>query len=73
MHLMLQSRRQCRYGALKCLDYAATRFVAPAERLVDLGGLKQLFGLFMGKAKVKGPAGERGSRGCELTGLCLGG
>ncbi|GFR50058.1 hypothetical protein Agub_g12199, partial [Astrephomene gubernaculifera] len=58
MQLMLQSRRQCRYGALKCLDYAATRFPPPAEKLVDLGGLKQLFGLFMGKAKVKGPMGE---------------
>ncbi|GLC46520.1 hypothetical protein PLESTM_001885000 [Pleodorina starrii] len=58
MQLMLQSRRQCRYGALKCLDYATTRFAAPAEKLVDLGGLKQLFGLFMGKAKVKGPLGE---------------
>lgn len=26
---------------------------------MDLGGLKQLFGLFMGKAKVKGPAGVK--------------
>ncbi|KXZ43101.1 hypothetical protein GPECTOR_102g54 [Gonium pectorale] len=58
MHLMLSSRRQCRYGALRCLDYAATRFAPPAEKLVDLGGLRQLFGMFMGKAKVKGPAGE---------------
>lgn len=58
MHLMLQSRRQCRYGALKCLDYVSTRYGPPCDKLVDLGGLKQLFGLFMGKAKVKGPAGE---------------
>ncbi|KAG2427002.1 hypothetical protein HXX76_012786 [Chlamydomonas incerta] len=58
MHLMLQSRRQGRYGALKCLDFATTRYAPPAEKLVDLGGLKQMFGFFMGKAKVKGPAGE---------------
>ncbi|EFJ40460.1 hypothetical protein VOLCADRAFT_69464, partial [Volvox carteri f. nagariensis] len=70
MQLMLQSRRQGRYGALKCLDYATTRFAAPAEKLVDLGGLKQLFGLFMGKAKVKGPTGEHDVDG-EVEERCI--
>ncbi|GLI67804.1 hypothetical protein VaNZ11_012092 [Volvox africanus] len=70
MQLMLQSRRQCRYGALKCLDYATTRFAVPAEKLVDLGGLKQLFGLFMGKSKVKGPTGEHDVDG-EVEERCV--
>ncbi|GIL93422.1 hypothetical protein Vretimale_6066 [Volvox reticuliferus] len=70
MQLMLQSRRQCRYGALKCLDYATSRFAVPAEKLVDLGGLKQLFGLFMGKSKVKGPTGEHDVDG-EVEERCV--
>ncbi len=41
-----------------------------AEKLVDLGGLKQLFGLFMGKAKVKGPAGKGEALHRRGTALC---
>uniref|UniRef100_A0A7S3R3A3 Beta-catenin-like protein 1 N-terminal domain-containing protein n=1 Tax=Dunaliella tertiolecta TaxID=3047 RepID=A0A7S3R3A3_DUNTE len=59
MWLMLANKRQSRFGALKLLDYAATRYGAPCEKLVDLGGLKHLFGAFMGKAKIRGPTGER--------------
>eukprot|EP00983_Pelagomonas_calceolata_P037049 1136164-Pelagomonas_calceolata.AAC.2 len=58
MWLMLANKRQSRFGALKLLDYAATRYGAPCEKLVDLGGLKHLFGAFMGKAKIRGPTGR---------------
>jgi hypothetical protein len=57
--IMLQSKKQSRYGAVKLLDFASTRFPLPCEKLVDLGGLKHLFGIFMGKARIKGPKGER--------------
>ena len=56
--IMLQSKKQSRYGAVKLLDFASTRFPLPCEKLVDLGGLKHLFGIFMGKARIKGPKGE---------------
>ena len=36
MWLMLQNKRQSRYGALKLLDFAATRYTPPCEKLVDL-------------------------------------
>jgi beta-catenin-like protein 1 len=36
MWIMLCGRKQCRYGALKLLDYASTRAVLPCEKLVDL-------------------------------------
>lgn len=65
MWLMLANKRQSRYGALKLLDYATTRYSAPCEKLVDLGGLKHLFGAFMGKARIKGPTG-----GCCWEHLC---
>lgn len=58
MWIMLQSKKQSRYGALKLLDFASTRFATPCEKLVDLGGLKHIFGAFMGKARIKGPGGE---------------
>jgi len=58
--IMLQSKKQSRYGAVKLLDFATTRFTAPCDKLVDLGGLKHLFGIFMGKARIKGPRGEGG-------------
>ncbi len=59
MWLMLQSKKQSRYGALKLLDFATTRYALPCDKLVDLGVLKHVFGVFMGKAKIKGPRGER--------------
>lgn len=37
MWLMLANKRQSRYGALKLLDFASTRYGAPCEKLVDLG------------------------------------
>ncbi len=36
MWLMLEGKRQSRYGALKLLDFACTRYAAPCEKLVDL-------------------------------------
>lgn len=60
MWIMLQSKKQSRYGAVKLLDFCTTRYALPCEKLVDLGGLKHLFGIFMGKARIKGPKGERG-------------
>eukprot|EP00798_Chlamydomonas_sp_ICE-L_P016784 gene16784-23060_t len=59
MWLMLQSKKQARYGSIKCLDFITTRFTAPCDSFVDLGGLKNLFGMFMGKTRIKGPRGER--------------
>lgn len=37
---------------------SAPRSLPPAPQFVDTGGLKQLFGLFMGKTKIKGLLGE---------------
>jgi beta-catenin-like protein 1 len=55
MVLMLQSRKQSRFGALKCLDYAATRYVPPGAAHV-LGGVVRSRGLVTwwsaGQAKV---------------------
>lgn len=67
MWLMLQSKKQSRYGALKLLDFVTTRYALPCDKLVDLGVLKHIFGVFMGKAKIKGPRGEmaRERRGRE--------
>lgn len=58
MCLILQSKRQSRYGALKLLDFCMTSYGQPCEEFVDRGGLKNLFGVFMGKARIKGPQGE---------------
>ncbi len=71
---MLQSKKQSRYGAIKLLDFATTRFAPPCDKLVDLGGLKHLFGIFMGKARIKGPRGEADwlAQG-RCTWDCLGG
>ena len=64
MWLMLQNKKQARYGALKALDFATTHCAPPCDKLVDLGGLKNIFGVLMGKARIKGPRGEwRGGGG----------
>ena len=52
MQLILKERRIARLGSLKVLDFATTRCPPACERWVDLTGLKQLFAIFMGKAKV---------------------
>jgi hypothetical protein len=36
MWLMMQNKKQSRYGALKLLDFACTRYTPPCEKLVDL-------------------------------------
>ena len=59
MHIMLENKKMSRLGAIKCLDFVTTRFAAPCDKLVDVGGLKHIFGAFMGKAKVKGPRGGK--------------
>lgn len=58
MCLILSSKRQSRYGALKLLDFCMTSYGQPCEEFVDRGGLKNLFGVFMGKARIKGPQGK---------------
>ena len=44
MCIILKQKRLSRAGALKALDFATTRQPAACERLVDMGGLKSLFG-----------------------------
>lgn len=34
----MQGKKQSRYGALKLLDFACTRYALPCEKLVDLVG-----------------------------------
>ena len=53
MLLVLKSKRAARTPALKCLDYATTRCPPACDRLVDQGGLKTLFAMFMGKLKAR--------------------
>jgi beta-catenin-like protein 1 len=50
--LMLKSRRACRLGALRALDFAATRCPSVCRAVVDQGGLGALFGIFMGRSKL---------------------
>ena len=45
MCIILKQKRLSRAGALKALDFATTRQPAACERLVDMGGLKSLFGV----------------------------
>ena len=59
MWIMLENKKSSRLGAIKCLDFVTTRYPAPCEKLVDVGGLKHIFGAFMGKAKIKGPKGGK--------------
>lgn len=59
MHIMMEKKKMSRLGAIKCLDFVTTRFAAPCEKLVDAGGLKHIFSVFMGKAKIKGPSGGK--------------
>lgn len=56
VELMLLVLKGCcahRTAALKCLDFATTACPPACERLVDQQGLRTLFGIFMGKLKVK--------------------
>lgn len=55
MLLILKQKRLARTGALKALDFATTRCPANCERFVDQFGLKTIFAIFMGKAKVNLP------------------
>lgn len=54
MILMLKGRTLSRTPALKCLDFATTKFNQACERAVQKGILPLLFGIFMGKVKVTG-------------------
>ena len=58
MLLILKSKRSVRTPALKCIDFATTACPAAADRLVDQGGLKTLFAIFLGKLKVGGDTRE---------------
>lgn len=64
MCIVLKQKRLSRGGALKALDFATTRAPAACEKLLDMGGLKSLFAIFMGRGKVKrkqGVGGEEAS------------
>jgi beta-catenin-like protein 1 len=52
MCIILKQKRLSRAGALKALDFATTRQPAACERLVDMGGLKSLFGALLENAFV---------------------
>ena len=65
MCIILKQKRLSRAGALKALDFATTRQPAACERLVDMGGLKSLFAIFMGRGRVRRAAGPKG--GDEAT------
>ncbi|KAK9819671.1 hypothetical protein WJX72_000948 [[Myrmecia] bisecta] len=53
MVLIMKGKRFARAGACKTLDFALTRCPAACEHFVDTLGLKSLFGIFMGKSKMK--------------------
>lgn len=52
MVLMLKGRTLSRTAALKCLDFATTKFIEACERCVKKGILPLLFGICMGKLKI---------------------
>ena len=60
MCIILKQKRLSRAGALKALDFSTTRQPAACERLVDMGGLKSLFAIFMGRGRVRRVAGSKG-------------
>ena len=60
MCIILKQKRLSRAGALKALDFATTRQPAACERLVDMGGLKSLFAIFMSRGRVRRAAGSKG-------------
>ncbi|KAL6780216.1 hypothetical protein ACKKBF_B14000 [Auxenochlorella protothecoides x Auxenochlorella symbiontica] len=53
MLLILRGNSAARVATLRCIDFATTNSQPACERLVDAGGLKSLFGIFMGKIKAK--------------------
>lgn len=53
MLLILKQKRLARAGALKAIDFATTKSPGNCERFVDQFGLKTVFAMFMGKAKVR--------------------
>lgn len=52
MLLILRGNSAARVATLRCIDFATTNSQPACERLVDAGGLKSLFGIFMGKIKA---------------------
>lgn len=52
MILMLKGRTLSRTAALKCLDFATTKFDKACNRCIQKGLLSLLFGVFMGKLKI---------------------
>lgn len=54
MAIILKQKRLSRVGALKALDFASTRYGPACERLVNMGGLKTVFAVFMGRSRLKG-------------------
>lgn len=52
MMLMLKGRTLIRTAALKCLDFATTKFIEACDRSVKKGILPLVFGICMGKLKI---------------------
>lgn len=62
MILVLKGRTPSRTAALKCLDFATTGYCDSCERAVTEGLLPPLFGIFMGKIKMKKGSSNQGKK-----------
>lgn len=62
MILVLKGRTPSRTAALKCLDFATTGYCDSCERAVTEGLLPPLFGIFMGKIKIKKGSSNQGKK-----------
>lgn len=59
----LKDRRLCMFpAALRVLDHATMDSARNCERLVQVGGLKSVFSVFMGKKSAKAPANKKVKR-----------
>lgn len=67
MILVLKGRTSSRTAALKCLDFATTRYGAACDRAVAKGLLPLLFGIFMGKMKIKKDKDSTSKRANEVN------
>lgn len=66
MILMLKGRTLSRTAALKCLDFATTKFNKACDVSVQKGILPLLFGIFMGKLKISRGDKKKIKRHLEL-------
>jgi len=62
MILVLKGRTPSRTAALKCLDFATTGYCDSCQRAITEGLLPSLFGIFMGKIKLKKGTSNQGKK-----------